>query len=118
MIKDPDNFSRTVADTAIRLAKALDALSRPMKPVPIDAAKAIAEEYGYDQVIIYARRVGEVPEPCGEHMTTYGINKDHCAAAAQIGDHLKYKVMGWTKDCPSCGLPDPDNNPYCFCKET
>ena len=20
--------------------------------------------------------------------------------------------------CPHCGLPDPDNNPYCFCANT
>lgn len=69
-----------------------------MKPIPISAAEKIAKAYGYDQVIIYARRCHDTPEPHGEHMTTYGKNKEHCSAAAQIGDFLKYKVMGWKKD--------------------
>jgi len=64
-----------------------------MKPIPISAASAIAKKYGYNQVIIIARAVGE-----GEHVTTYGIDKDNCSVAARIGDFLKYKVMGWTKE--------------------
>ena len=71
---------------------------RPLKPIPISAAKAIAERYGYDQVIVLGRRVGDAPEPCGEHLTTYGRNRAHCAVAAKIGDFLKFKVMGWTVD--------------------
>lgn len=67
---------------------------RPMKPIPIAAAKRIATDYGYDQVVVYARRVGEAPEPCGEHMTTYGIDKVHCGVAARIGATLK-RFMGW-----------------------
>lgn len=69
-----------------------------MKPIPISAAKRIAKEYEYDQVIIYARKVGESPNLHGEHVTTYGVNKDHCNVAARIGDRLKYKVFGWKKD--------------------
>lgn len=69
-----------------------------MKPIPIKAAEDIAKKYGYDQVIIYARKVGEEPDPRGEHVTTYGINEIHCEVAAKIGDHLKYKVFGWNKD--------------------
>lgn len=65
------------------------------KPIPVKQAKEIAKKYGYDQVIIYARKVGDDGI---EHMTTYGVDKDHCEAAAKIGDHLKYKVMGWKKD--------------------
>lgn len=61
-----------------------------MKPIPIAAAKQIAEKYGYSQVVIIARAVGE-----GEHVTTYGIDKENCAVAARIGDFLKHKVMGW-----------------------
>lgn len=68
-----------------------------MKPIPISAAKRIAELYGYDQVVIVARKVGVSPAPNGEHCTTYGINKEHCAVAARIGDFIKFKVMGWTK---------------------
>jgi len=63
-----------------------------MKPIPIKAAKEIAEKYGYDQVIVFARKVGENGR---EHMTTYGKDKEHCSVAARIGDFLKYKIMGW-----------------------
>lgn len=68
-----------------------------MKPIPISAAKLIADQYGYDQVIIIARKVGDV-EPNGEHVTTYGVNKEHCSVAAKVGDFLKYKVMGWVRE--------------------
>ncbi|HAU29838.1 MAG TPA: hypothetical protein DCW68_07010 [Rhodospirillaceae bacterium] len=69
-------------------------MTRAMKRIPISAAKRIAKEFGYDQVVIYARRVGEKPDPCGEHMTTYGVNKEHCAVAARIGVTLQ-RFMGW-----------------------
>jgi hypothetical protein len=69
--------------------------TRAMKRIPIKAAQHIAEIYGYDQVMIYARKVGEDPAPHGEHMTTYGVNKDHCDAMARIGTFLKTKIMGW-----------------------
>ena len=65
-----------------------------MKRIPIKAAKRIADEYGYDQVVIYARKVGNDPAPHGEHMTTYGVNAVHCAVAAKMGDVLK-RFMGW-----------------------
>ena len=65
-----------------------------MKRIPISAAKRIADEYGYDQVVVYARKVGEEPEPHGEHMTTYGVSKVHCDVAARIGSMLK-QFMGW-----------------------
>lgn len=69
-----------------------------MKRIPIVAARDIAERYGYDQVIIYARKVGADPEPHGEHMTTYGRNTVHCSVAARIGEFLQRKIMGWTKE--------------------
>ena len=48
--------------------------------IPISAAKAIAEKFGYHQVVIIARAVG----PDGrEHCTTYGIDKANCDAAAR-----------------------------------
>jgi len=68
-----------------------------MKRIPIKAGKQIAEEYGYDQVIIYARKVGDPNNDWlggGEHMTTYGVDKIHCGVAARIGTTLK-KFMGW-----------------------
>lgn len=66
-----------------------------MKPIPISAAKRIAEAYGYDQVIIVARATGDGG---GEHCTTYGRDKVHCEIAARCGDFLKYKVMGWNRE--------------------
>ena len=63
-----------------------------MKPIKIEAAKKIAKEFGYDQVIIYARKVGDEG---GEHVTTYGVDEVHCDVASRIGDHLKFKVFGW-----------------------
>lgn len=65
-----------------------------MKPIPIDAAKRIAKEYGYDQVVIIARKIGNEG---GEHCTTYGVTKVHCKVAAHIGDFIKHEIMGWPK---------------------
>jgi hypothetical protein len=62
--------------------------------IPIKAGKEIADKYGYDQVIIVARKVGEGG---GEHVTTYGVNSENCSAAAKIGDFFKFKLMGWTQ---------------------
>lgn len=64
-----------------------------MKPIPIAAAERVAKAYGYDQIII----IGRCCDEGGEHVTTYGRNKQHCTAAAKIGNFLKYKVMGWGK---------------------
>jgi hypothetical protein len=61
-----------------------------VKRIPISAAKVIADQYDYDQVIIIARKVGQ-----GEHCTTYGVDKANCAAAAKIGDFIKFKIMEW-----------------------
>jgi hypothetical protein len=61
-----------------------------MKPIPISAAKRIAQDYGYDQVVIIARAIDQ-----GEHVTTYGSTKANCDVAAKIGDFIKFKVMGW-----------------------
>lgn len=63
-----------------------------MKPIPISAARGVAEDYGYDQVVIIARKVGA---DGGEHCTTYGVDKANCDIAARIGDFLKFKVMMW-----------------------
>lgn len=73
-------------------------MQTPMRPIPISAARRIADDYGYDQVIIIARRVGEAPDPCGEHVTTYGRNPAHCEVAARCGEFLKFKVMGWVRE--------------------
>lgn len=62
-----------------------------MKDIPISAAKRIAEEYGYEQVVIFARQTGEGG---GEHMTTYGKTKLHCRIAAAMANKLQ-EFMGW-----------------------
>jgi hypothetical protein len=69
-----------------------------MKEIPISKAKEISKDFGYDQVIIFARRCHDSPEPHGEHMTTYGRNQEHCEAVAKIADFLKYKIMGWNQE--------------------
>ena len=67
-------------------------MTEPTKPVPISVVSQIAEDYGYDQVVVMARKVG----PNGlEHVTTYGIDKVHCDIAARMGNYLKHKIMGW-----------------------
>ena len=63
-----------------------------LNPIPIKAAKDIARKYGYDQVVVIARKVGENG---GEHVTTYGINTENCAVAARIGNFIKHRIMGW-----------------------
>lgn len=61
--------------------------------IPISAGKLIADKYGYDQVVIVARKVGG-----NEHVTTYGVDKANCDVAAKIGNFFKYKLMGWPED--------------------
>lgn len=67
-------------------------MSKPMIPIPISAARLVAEKYGYDQVVIVARKVGEGG---GEHCTTYGVDRANCDVAARIGNFFKHKLMGW-----------------------
>lgn len=62
------------------------------KRIPIAAAKRVADEYGYQQVVVVARAIGD---DGGEHVTTYGVDKAHCDVAARIGDFFKHKLMGW-----------------------
>lgn len=60
--------------------------------IPISAGKLIADTYGYDQVVIVARKVGVNGL---ENVTTYGVNKAHCDVAARMGDFFKHKLMNW-----------------------
>lgn len=62
------------------------------KEIPIKEAERIAKKYGYDQVMIYARKVGS---DGGEHMTTFGVSAVHCNAMARIAEFLQTKIMGW-----------------------
>ena len=63
-----------------------------MKYIPIAAAEHVAKQYGYDQVVIIALKVGDGG---GEHVTTYGVNAANCDAAGRIGTFLKSKIMKW-----------------------
>lgn len=74
--------------------------------IPVSAAKRIAFDYGYDQVIILGRKCGLDGR---EHCTTYGINDTHCKIAGNVGDFLKYKVMEWGRDNDQ----QPINNKKC-----
>jgi hypothetical protein len=65
------------------------------RPIPISAARVIAKNFGYDQVIIIARKVGDDGI---EHVTTYGKDKQNCDVAELIGEFLKFKVMGWNSE--------------------
>lgn len=67
-----------------------------MKRIPIKAAKEIAEKYGYDQVIIYGRKVGSDPDPHGEHMTSYGVDKKHCSVIGSIAKAIQKMIWGTT----------------------
>lgn len=69
-------------------------MTQQCKPIPIEAAKRIAQQYGYQQVMIYARHC----DAGGEHMTTYGVNREHCNAMGVIGKYLREKIMRWTKE--------------------
>ena len=64
--------------------------------IPIVAGKRIADEYGYDQVVIVARKVGGC-----EHVTTYGTDAGHCAVAERMGNFFKHKLMRWPQPAAS-----------------
>lgn len=81
-----------------------------MRPIPIAAAARIAKVYGYDQVIVIARRVGDDPDPHGEHVTTFGIDSQHCNAAARAGNALK-RFMGWPLADRGAGPASGPNDP-------
>lgn len=57
--------------------------------IPIVAAERLGKAHGYDQVIILARRVDD---PGLEWVTTWGRDRTHCTAAAQIGTALRDNV--------------------------
>lgn len=56
--------------------------------IPIVAAETIGKNYRYDQVVIYARRVGDI-----EWVTTWGKDRIHCDVAARIGETIGKGVV-------------------------
>jgi hypothetical protein len=83
-----------------------------VRAIPIRAAQAIAEQFGYSQVIVVARAVGRNG---GEHVTTYGIDKANCGIAATIGRFFKHKLMGWPTNilCAGCNQSVQEDWTYC-----
>lgn len=71
-----------------------------MKEIPIDEAKRLAEEYDFDQVIIYARHVD-----VGCHFTTYGRDKKNCEVAGHIGWFLRMMEEGHIVADPRQTMP-------------
>jgi hypothetical protein len=57
-----------------------------MDAVPVSAAKWVAHAFGYDQVVIIARKVGD---DGAKSVTTYGVDSGHCEKAARTGSFLK-----------------------------
>ena len=64
------------------------------KRIPIAAARRIAKDYGYDQVIVIGRLIGEDGK---EHVTTYGKDEMHCDSAGAIGKWWRDLLEGKKK---------------------
>lgn len=62
--------------------------------IPIAAAKRIAKDYDFDQVVIFARKHGDNGT---EHVTTFGKSLADCEVAALMGNKLK-KFVGWPEE--------------------
>ena len=73
-------------------------MSKEMKPIPVSAAEVIANLYGFDQVIIVARRVGGPGETSGEHVTNYGVDPEHRETARKLAGRVKFELLGWKLD--------------------
>ena len=74
------------------------------KRIPIAAAKRIGEQYGYDQVIIVARKIGVGGR---QWHTTWGRNKAHCNAASMIMRWLE-RQMGSIEERKNEGKKDSE----------
>jgi hypothetical protein len=64
-----------------------------VKNIPIEAAKRIANDYEFPEVVIF----GYDPVSGGQHVTTYGKNYEQCKDAARAGNYLK-KALGWPEE--------------------
>jgi hypothetical protein len=79
-----------------------------MKPITVSAARDLAEHFGYDQVVIIARKVGV---PGGENVVTFGVDEVHRDVAARMGDFLKYRIMGWEEEERHEDFRESDDRP-------
>lgn len=67
-----------------------------MKRIPIQAAKDFCKKYDQDQAIIisFDKKTGKT------HVITYGKTVEDCKQAANGGNLIKEKILGWdTKEC-------------------
>ena len=62
--------------------------------IQLSEMEELCTKYGFDQVIVLARKVGEGGY---ENLGTHGVDMEHSAAAEAIGVHLRIKVMGWVE---------------------
>lgn len=62
------------------------------KEIPDSAARKIAKEFRYDQVVILGRKTGDGGM---EAVATYGVDAAHSEVAEAMGRFLKDKIMGW-----------------------
>lgn len=63
------------------------------QPIPQSEAKAIADRYGYDQVIVIARGPGGA-----ETLTTFARTAELCRVVARLGTYLQHEVLAWLRD--------------------
>ena len=63
------------------------------KKIPIKAAKDIANEYGYNQIIIHGYDI----ESGVQSVCTYGKSQEDCDNSAKGGNAIK-KLLGWPDD--------------------
>ena len=60
-----------------------------MTGLALNTARDIAEAYGYDQVIIIARKAGE---DGGQHINTFGSVKSRHMVMAMTGEFAKFRL--------------------------
>lgn len=79
-----------------------------MRKIPISQAKRLAKEYGWDQVIIYARNPGEDGR-C--QYASYGKDKKNCDAAGRIAETIMNADIegSWPKPKPLGGNHEEDD---------
>lgn len=68
--------------------------------IPIRAAKDVGNDFGYDQVLIFAWHRGSRTQ----HVTTWGRSQEDCDQIAQGGNYIKREVLGWP-EAKACAEP-------------
>lgn len=64
-----------------------------MKRIPIKVARELAQKYGQAIVCVVTW------QPDGrQHVVTYGETREQCAWAADLGNQIKRKILGWPEE--------------------